>query len=127
MIASALGIGESTTRSNTALKAAIKKGRDTAKCIVVDKLVERSNESDTALIFLAKQLKVFEDSYTTAKPKNINDAINRIADIYVQASNGDLSIEKADKLIFFLQNYIKAKEVGELESRIEQLEKKYGQ
>jgi len=127
MIASNLGIGYSTAKSNNkALKVAIKKGRDKARCTIVDKLLKRADESDTALIYLSKSLKVFEDEYTTAQPKNIVEATNRIADIYKKVAENILDKDKADKLVKFLESYIKAKEVGELEERIEKLEHKNG-
>jgi orotate phosphoribosyltransferase-like protein len=122
MIASSLNIGNSTTRTNTTLRTAIKKGQDKARCDVVDKLMNRANESDTALIYLSKSLKVFEDGYTTAKPKSITEASNRIADIFKSVADNELDKDKADKLIRFLEAYIKSKEVGELEARITALE-----
>ena len=124
MIASTLNIGNSTTRTNRALRTAIKKGRDSARKSIVDKLMQRANESDTALIYLSKSLKVFEDEYTTARPKNITEAVQRISDIYTQVAKNELDKDKADKLIKFLEVYIKSKEVSELEERLEQLEKK---
>ncbi len=128
LIASSLGIGYSTAKSNNeALKVAIKKGRDEARCTIVDKLLARADESDTALIFLCKNLKVFEDSYITATPKTIDEATQRIADIYGAVSSNELDKDKGDKLVSYLEKYIKAYELSELEKRIEKIERLYNE
>jgi len=123
MIASSLGIGYSTAKSNNkALKSAIKRGRDKARKAVVDKMMKRKEESDTILIYLSKSLKIFEDEYPTGIPKSISEATERVADIYKQVAENRLDKDKGDRLIKFLDIYIRVKEISEMEKRLEDLE-----
>ena len=124
MISDALGISRSTAYSNKSINSAIKAGHSTARQKVVNDLMTRS-ESDisaTASIFLAKQLKVFDDYYATSTPKNISEALKKIIDIYKSVANNTLDATKADKLIHYLQAYVKGYEVNELDKRLQELE-----
>ncbi len=100
----------------------IKKARTVAKMQVIDTLMKRSDEDTTALIYLSKSLKVFEDYYPTETPKNIIDALSKIKDIYKSVASNELDTSKADKLIHYLDVYIKAYDAKELERRLEILE-----
>lgn len=124
MICSAIGIDRSTAYRQRDIINTIKRGAEKAKQDVIDHLMTRSieDQSATATIFLAKQLKVFDNYFTTSQPKNIQDAIKRIATIYDLVAKNELDQEKADKLVGYLEKYIKAYEVSELEKRIEALE-----
>ena len=124
MICSAIGITRTTAYNHRDIINTIKKGADKAKQDVVDHLMSRSieDQSAAASIFLAKQLKVFDNYFTTSKPTNIQDALKRIATIYDLVAKSELDQEKADKLVGYLDKYIKAYETSELEKRIEALE-----
>ena len=124
MVCNAMGISRSKAYSDTNILDAIKKGSNKAKQNVIDHLMKRSIEDQgaTASIYLAKQLKVFEDYFTTSKPKSIKEAIERIATIYDSVSKNELDSEKGSKLVGYLEAYIKAYEVSELEERISVLE-----
>jgi len=126
MIADALGIAYRTCSNNKDISEAIKRGRSQARQKVIDDLMSRSeaDQSSTATIFLAKQLKVFTVPYTTAKPKTIEEASQRIVQIYADTASGLIDEERAKYLISFLESFIKSKEVGDLENRIKLLEEK---
>ncbi len=126
MIADALGIAYRTCSNNKDISEAIKRGQSQARQKVVDDLMSRSeaDQSSTATIFLAKQLKVFTVPYQTATPKTIEEASDRIRQIYADTASGVINEERAKYLIGFLESYIKSKEVGDLENRIAALENK---
>ena len=122
MITSAIGINRTTAYKNRSIIDIIKKGREACKQSVVDKLMSRSNEDTTALIFLAKQLKIFEQPFTTAKPTSIATATKRITEIFQSVASGELDEDKGNKLVHFLEIFIKAYETSELEDRLSKLE-----
>ncbi len=126
MIADTLGIGVTTCRNNKALKTAIKRGQSEARQKVINDLMARSegDQSSTAAIFLAKQLKVFDNPFTTATPKTISEAIERVGDIYQAVAVGELDQEKGDRLVGYLDKLIKGFEISDLEKRIASLEDK---
>lgn len=111
-------------RKGTNAYEAYSVGRKRLEKKILDDLIKRSNEdqSSTATIFLAKKLKLFEEHFTTAKPKSIKEAIDRIAKIYIAVAQNELNEEKATHLVGYLEKYIKAYEVAEIEERISKLE-----
>jgi len=120
----AIGITRTTAYNNSYIIDTIKRGTAKAKQKVVDDLMSRSevDQSSTASIFLAKQLKVFDNYYPTASPKSPTDALNKISNIYTAVSRNELSEEKGNHLLLYLEKYVKAYEVSELEERISKLE-----
>ena len=124
LIAETIQISQSTLYACSEIMEAIKKGRSVAKSKVIDILMDRSieDQSPTALIYLSKQLKVFDTYFGTSQPKNAIDATSRIAKIYDEVSKNNLDQEKADRLVSYLDKYIKAYEISELEERINKLE-----
>ncbi len=126
MIADALGIAYGTCFNNGDLSEAIKRGQANARQKVIDALMLRADadQSSTAAIFLAKQLKVFESPFTTETPKTIADTITRIGDIYEAVSEGRLDRDKGDRLVGYLDKLLKGMELSELEKRLKTLEDK---
>jgi len=124
MLCSAIGIAKQTAYNNKYIMDAIRRGHSTAKQKVVNDLMNRSevDQSSTASIFLAKQLKVFDNYYPTASPKSPTDALNKISNIYTAVSRNELSEEKGTALIGYLEKYVKAYEMSELEKRITKIE-----
>ena len=124
MICSAVGISRTKAYQDADIINTIKAGADLARQKVMNDLMNRSEEDQgaTASIFLAKQLKLFDEYYPTSTPKTVPEAIQKIQDIYSKVAKNELSSEKADKLVHYLNVYIKAYEVSELESRIILLE-----
>jgi len=113
----------STSYSN--LLASIKEARADQADKVFDDLIARSENdvSSTATIFLAKQLRVFTPNYVTSKPKTADEASNRIAQIYIDVSNNELDADRGDRLISYLNAFIKSYEISDIESRLEAIEK----
>ena len=124
MCCSAIGIAKQTAYNNKYIMDAIRAGHAKARQRVVDDLMTRSRDDQgaTASIYLSKQLKIFDDYFTTSKPKNIGDAIKRISTIYHAVARNELDIDKGSKLVGYLESYIKAYELSELEKRLEILE-----
>ncbi len=114
LIADSLNIAVSTTRCNEEIKEAIKRGRKTIRNKVVNNLIKKSEKdrTPTATIYLANKLKVYDEYFPTSKPKTIAEAVDRIGDIYTAVSNNELSSEKADRLISYLNTYLKAYEIS---------------
>lgn len=125
-ICNALQLGYSTlyTKPYIELLETIKKARSEAKEQILQDLLSRSktDSSSAASIYLAKKLKVFEPVYTTTKPKSLNEALARIENIYEDVADGTLNSDKGDKLINYLNSYIKAYEISNLEERLQKLE-----
>ena len=124
MICSAIGISKSYAYAHADVMEAIKAGGDKAKQKVIDDLMARSenDQSATASIFLAKQLKVFDTYFATSSPQSPSDALKKISNIYVAVARNELSEEKGTHLIGYLEKYVKAYEVSELDDRISKLE-----
>ncbi len=124
MICSALGISRSYTYSKKDIMDTIKEGTDLARQKVMNDLMTRSenDQGATATIYLSKQLKLFDEYYPTATPTTVKQAMSKIQDIYKSVARNELSSEKADKLVHYLEVFIKAHEVHELEERILLLE-----
>jgi len=124
MICDAIGISRSYAYTKKDILDTIKKGHSEARQKVIKDLMSRSKEdaSATASIYLSKQLKIFDDYFPTSKPKNIKEAINKIANIYERVSKNELDATKGDKLIHYLEVYIKGYEVSELDARLSKLE-----
>ena len=120
----AIGISHSKGYHDTQIKQAIKAGHAKAKQKVIDDLMARSesDQSATSSIFLAKQLKVFDDYFPTSSPRSPSDAIKKISNIFVSVAKNELSEEKGTHLIGYLEKYLKAYEITELETRISKLE-----
>jgi len=124
MICDALGVSRSYAYSNKDIKDTIKRGHSLARQKVVNDLMSRSKEDAgaTASIYLSKQLKIYDSYFPTSKPKSIKEALNKISSIYESVAKNELESDKGDKLIHYLEIYIKGYEASELESRISKLE-----
>ena len=125
MCCNAIGINRTTAYKNSDIINAIKDGHSKAKQEVIDHLMQRSlsDQGATATIFLAKQLKIFDVYFPTSSPKSPTDALTKISNIYTAVAKNELSEDKGTHLIGYLEKYIKAYEVSELEARIIELEK----
>ncbi len=125
MCCEAIGINRTTAYKNTDIINTIKAGHSKARQKVIDDLMARSenDQSATSSIFLAKQLKVFDTYYPTSTPKSPSDAIRKISNIFVSVARNELSEEKGTHLISYLEKYLKAYEISEMEKRITDIEK----
>jgi len=124
MICDAIGISRSYAYSNKDIKDTIKRGQSVARQKIIKDLMDRSKEDAgaTASIFLAKQLKIFDDYFPTSKPKGIKDALSKISNIYEKVSKNELDSTKGDKLVHYLEVYIKGYEASELDTRLSKIE-----
>ena len=124
MICDALNIHRSTAYKNSNIINTIKRGQSVARQKIIKDLMDRSKEDAgaTASIFLAKQLKIFDDYFPTAKPKGIKDALSKISNIYEKVSKNELDSTKGDKLVHYLEVYIKGYEASELDTRLSKIE-----
>ena len=124
MICDALNIHRSTAYKNSDIINTIKRGKTKARQKIIKDLMDRSKEDAgaTASIFLAKQLKIFDDYFPTAKPKGIKDALSKISNIYEKVSKNELDSIKGDKLIHYLEVYLKGYEASEIEDRLQKIE-----
>ena len=125
MIASAMNISRATIYGRKEIRETIKRGSDKARQKIVNDLFSRS-EADigaTASIFLAKQLKIFEEYYPTSTPKTPKEALIKIGAIYESVARNELSSDRGDKLIRYLEVYVKAYEANVLDERLAEIEK----
>jgi len=124
MCCDAIGISQSKAYKDIQIIQAIKRGHAKARQKVIDDLMARSesDQSATSSIFLAKQLKVFDDHFPTSSPKSPSDAIKKISSIFVSVARNELSGDKGTHLIGYLEKYLKAYEITDLEERISKLE-----
>jgi len=76
----------------------------------------------TTQIFLAKRLKLFDDTFDSISIKKSDDVLKVIADIFKAVSDNKISEDKSKQLLSILDTYIKAYEMNELEKRITALE-----
>jgi len=126
MIAAAMQLSQAYVYAHKEIIEAIERGKQQARQSVVNDLMNRSKEdsSSTASIYLSKKLRCFSPAYPTKTPKNIAEASQQIADLYKATAENIVDEEKATQLISILTQFIKAHEVGSLESRLEILEEK---
>ena len=124
MCCDAIGINRTTAYKNSYIINTIKAGHTIAKQKVIDDLMARSesDQSSTASIFLAKQVKVFDTYYPTSSPQSPQDALKKISNIFVSVARNELSEDKGNSLIGYLEKYVKAYETTEIEKRISKLE-----
>lgn len=122
----AIGISESKGYGDKEIMATIKSGAAKARQKVIDDLMARSeaDQSSSASIFLAKQMRIYEEPFPTSTPKSPAEAIKKIGDIYKAVAENRLSGERGTYLIGFIEKYLKAYELSELTERIKALEEK---
>ena len=126
-ICEACGFSRTFAYSHKNITNTIKKGQSQARQSIIDDLFSRSKTdlSATASIFLAKQLKVFDEYFSTATPKTPREALNKIGAIYKAVASNELSAERGDKLIRYLEAYVKAFEVSVIQDELELLKEKF--
>lgn len=125
MICEAIGISRAYAYKNKDVIDTIKASHTKARQRVVDDLFSRSesDQSATATIFLAKQLRVFDAPFPTSTPKKPADAVAKISNIYTAVAKGDLDAEKGTHLVGYLEKYLKAYEVNHLAKELEDITK----
>lgn len=121
----ALGISKSTLYANSDLMDSIKKGQSELRSEVSSSLLKNAIKLDnpTVQIFLAKRLRLFDETFDTFSLKTSKDIVKAFSELFIAVGNGVISEEKARQLQCILESTMKAYEVNELEQRVEELEK----
>lgn len=125
-ISEALGMAYSSFQTHKPhFREALKKGKAQLRERITSKLLERIDEgSETSIIFACKRLGLFQPSIDSPKaPKTVQEAVKELSHIYQATASGEVSETQGEKLALLAEKIIKAVEVGELEKRIEALEK----
>lgn len=123
-------ISESLGMSYTAFQSkkshfseSLKRGKAELRARVSEALLSKIDEGDTtALIFTAKRLNLFTPSIDAKTPSTIPEALRELASVYSAVARGEVSEAVGDKLSGYLERYMKAIELTELEERIQQIE-----
>jgi hypothetical protein len=102
------------------IKDARKELRQNISQSLINNAVDLNNP--TVQIFLAKRLKLFDDTFDSISIKKSDDVLKVVADIFKAVSTNTISEDKSKQLLAILDTYIKAYEMNELEKRITELE-----
>ena len=123
-IAESLGMGYRTFQTKKQhFSESLKKGKADLRARVSEALLSKIDEGDTtALIFTAKRLNLFTPSIDAKTPNSIPEALRELASVYSAVARGEVSETVGDKLSGYLERFMKAIELSELETRITELE-----
>jgi len=102
------------------IKDARKELRQNISQSLINNAVDLNNP--TVQIFLAKRLKLFDDTFDSISIRKSDDVLKVVADIFKAVSTNTISEDKSKQLLAILDTYIKAYEMNELEKRITELE-----
>lgn len=103
---------------------AIKRGQEKLRIKVSESILNNATDlnNPTVQIFLAKKLRLFDDTFDSITLKKSDDVLNAISKLFKALSDGEISEDKAKQLQSILDSFTKAYEVNELENRIAILE-----
>ena len=106
------------------LKDSIKDGQMSLRADITKSLINNAVDlnNPTVQIFLAKQLKLFDDTFDTISINKSDDVLVVVSDIFKAVAQNTISEDKSKQLLSILDTYIKAYEMHELEKRIISLE-----
>jgi len=106
------------------LLEAIKRGQDKLRIKVSQSILNNATDlnNPTVQIFLAKKLRLFDDTFDSITLKKSDDVLNAISKLFKALSEGEISEDKAKQLQSILDSFTKAYELNELEQRITLLE-----
>jgi len=123
-IQEALNISKSLMYANLEFMDTIKEARKELRHEISKSLMNNAVNLDnpTVQIFLAKKLRLFDDTFDSINLKNSDDALKVISSIFKAVSDGSISDDKANQLKSLLDTFTKAYEVNELDKRITLLE-----
>ena len=123
-IQEALKISKSLMYSNLELMDSIKEARTKLRKNISQSLMNNAVDlnNPTVQIFLAKKLRLFDDTFDSISLKNSDDVLKVISHVFKAVSDCSISDDKANQLKSLLDTFTKAYEVNELEKRITQLE-----
>ncbi len=120
----AFGISKSLMYANLELMDTIKGARRELRQKISQSLLSNAVDlnNPTVQIFLAKKLRLFDDTFDSINLKSSDDVLKVISRIFKAVSDGTISDDKANQLKSLLDTFTKAYEVNELDKRITQLE-----
>lgn len=123
-IQEAFGISKSLMYANLELMDTIKGARRELRQNISQSLLSNAVDlnNPTVQIFLAKKLRLFDDTFDSINLKSSDDVLKVISRIFKAVSDGTISDDKANQLKSLLDTFTKAYEVNELDKRITQLE-----
>ena len=123
-IMEAISVSKPTFYGNTNLLNSIKEARRELRQKLSQSLLTNATDlnNPTVQIFLAKRMRLFDDTFDSISIKKSDDVLVVIADIFKAVSENKISEDKSRQLQSILETYMKAYEIHELESRIQKLE-----
>lgn len=123
-IQEALKISKSLMYANMEFMDTIKEARAELRKEISKSLMSNAvdMQNPTVQIFLAKKLRLFDDTFDSINLKNSDDVLKVISSIFKAVSDGSISDDKANQLKSLLDTFTKAYEVNELDKRITLLE-----
>ena len=119
-----LSISKSLMYSNLELMDTIKEARTELRKDISQSLLTNAKDlnNPTVQIFLAKKLRLFDDTFDSITLKSSDDVVKVVSKLFTAVADGSISDDKANQLKSILDTYTKAYELNELENRISQLE-----
>lgn len=119
-----LNISKSLFYANLELMDTIKKSRNELRQELSKSLLANAVDlkNPTIQIFLAKRLKLFDDTFDSITLNNSKDVLKVTGELFTALANSTISEDKANQLKSILESYMKAYELNNLEERITALE-----
>jgi len=123
-IQEALNISKALLYRNVDLIDTIKGARQELRQEVSKSLLSNAIDlnNPTVQIFLAKRLRLFDDTFDSIPLKKSEDTLKAISKLFTAVGSGAISEDKSNQLLSILNTYTKAYEVQELEQRLTALE-----
>lgn len=120
----ALSISKASIYRVKDLKDTIKEARQELRQEVSRSLLTNATDlnNPTVQIFLAKKLRLFDDTFDSMPLKKSDDVLKAISKLFIAVGDGAISEDKANQLKSILDSFTKAYELNELEKRIVALE-----
>lgn len=123
-IQESLNISKSLMYANLEFMDTIKKARQELRQEVSKSLLANAVDlnNPTVQIFLAKKLRLFDDTFDSKGLKNSEDVLKVTSELFAALANSSISEDKANQLKSILDSFTKAYELNNLEDRIVALE-----
>lgn len=119
-----LGIAKATFYAKIDLIDNIKRARTELRESISKSLLNNALDlnNPTIQIFLAKKLRLFDDTFDTIKIKNSDDLLTATNDLFTAVATSSISDDKANQLKSIIESYSKLYEINNLEKRLTVLE-----
>ena len=123
-IQEALNISKALLYRNVDLIDSIKEGQLELRKRISSSLLENATDlnNPTVQIFLAKKLRLFDDTFNSINIKNTDDVLTTVSNLFKAVSDSSISDDKANQLKSILTLYNDAYNINILEKRITELE-----